>query len=227
MQAPTSRTVLIGFEASGVMRDAFMARGIPAISCDLKPSARPGPHIRGNVFDHLGRGWLAAILHPPCDFLTVAAEWAFGDGPYHQQVKPGTLVGQARRDARAAAIADFQRCLDAPIRHIAVENPVNCIGGYDQRVQPNWFGDDASKWTCFWLRNLPKLRPTGYRHGRIVDPDPQHLFGGGVERWANQTDSGQNRLSPSPDRAALRAETYPGIAAAAAKQWGDFIMGCG
>jgi hypothetical protein len=81
----------------------------------------------------------------------------------------------------------------------------------DQIVQPYWFGDDASKSTCLWLYGLPKLVPTNRVHGRIVD---------GRERWSNQTDTGQNRLSPSPDRWKIRSKTFQGIADAMAAQWG-------
>jgi hypothetical protein len=104
----------------------------------------------------------------------------------------------------------------APIPRIAIENPIGCIGTRirpaDQIIQPYEYGDDASKATCLWLKGLSLLRPTARVAGRIVD---------GKERWANQTDSGQNRLAPSADRWKLRSTTYPGIAAAMADQWGE------
>ena len=103
----------------------------------------------------------------------------------------------------------------ANIRRIALENPVGCISTRirppDQTIHPYQFGDDASKRTCLWLRGLPKLRPTAYVEPRWVGTRP---------RWANQTDSGQNRLAPSPTRAKQRSTTYPGIAQAMARQWG-------
>lgn len=80
-----------------------------------------------------------------------------------------------------------------------------------QIIQPYEFGEDASKKTCLWLKGLPLLVPTRYVEPRIVDGKP---------RWANQTDSGQNKLSPSADRGAIRAVTYQGIAEAMAYQWG-------
>ena len=110
----------------------------------------------------------------------------------------------------------------APIPRVAIENPIGCIGTRirpaDQIVQPYDFGDDASKATCLWLKGLSPLRPTARLAGRIVS-DPR--TGKTVERWANQTDSGQNRLAPSADRWKLRSTTYPGLAAAMADQWGD------
>lgn len=91
MNAP--QRILVGMERSGRVRDALIALGHDAVSCDLLPSDRPGPHIIGNVFDHLSDGWDAGIFFPDCTYLTISAEWAYGDGPYHQKVKPETLTG--------------------------------------------------------------------------------------------------------------------------------------
>jgi hypothetical protein len=156
-----------------------------------------------------------AIFHPMCTYLTVSAAWAFGDGPYHQKVKPGTLVGAARRAARDVAIDNFRKLLSLPYPK-AIENPApsfisKAIRPPDQTIQPYEFGDDASKRTGLWLEGLPRLNPTKRINGRIVK---------GKERWSNQTDSGQNRLSPSDHRWIERSKTYPGIALAMANQWG-------
>lgn len=169
-----------------------------------------------------------AVLHPMCTFLTVSAAWAFNDPDfikysgvgYHQRVKPGTLTGAARREARAEALDNFRRLLALPYPK-AIENPAPsfvsaAIRPPDQTVQPYEFGDDASKRTGLWLDRLPKLRPTKRIPGRIV-----MTAKGPVERWANQTDSGQNRLSPSDDRWLKRSDTYPGIARAMGNQWGN------
>lgn len=100
-----------------------------------------------------------------------------------------------------------------------MENPIGCLSKLvrspDQIIQPNWFGDDASKSTCLWLQGLPPLEPTNLTYPRIVFNNGKWAM-----RWANQTDSGQNNLPPSNDRWALRSETYPGIADAMAEQWG-------
>jgi hypothetical protein len=212
---------LVGMERSGRVRDALIALGHDAVSCDLLPSDRPGPHIQGDVFDHLGDGWDGAVLFPDCTYLTCSAEWAYGDGPYHQKVKPETLVGALRRAARDRAVEDFRRCLDAPIERIAVENPRGVVSSRirkpTQEIQPYQFGEDASKATGLWLKGLAPLRPTFRVAGRMVE----WPLGSGkmVERWANQTDSGQNRLPPSVDRAAQRGITYIGVAMAMAWQW--------
>lgn len=208
--------VLIACESSGRVRDAFLALGHDAMSCDLLPTESPGPHYQGNVIDVIGGGWDLMIAHPPCTYLTSAAEWAYTDGPYHQAVKPGTLTGAARREAREQALDFFVSLWHAPVARIAVENPVGIvssrIGKPSQIIQPHQFGEDASKQTCLWLLNLPKLTPTAHIAPRMVKGRP---------RWANQTDSGQNRLSPGPDRWKIRSATYPGIAAAMASQWGN------
>ncbi len=156
--------------------------------------------------------WDLMIAHPPCTYLTNSAAWAFGDGPYHQQVRPGTLVGAARREAREEAVAFVKALHDAPIAKVAIENPVGSLSTLwrkpDQTVQPWQFGHDASKATCLWLKGLSKLEPTSI------------LPGGAKARRGNQTGSGQNKLPPTPDRWKIRSLTYPGIAAAMAEQWG-------
>lgn len=210
--------VLIGCEFSATVRLAFAAAGHNAWSCDLLPSSVTGQHIRGDVREVLNDEWDLGIFHPPCTFLTISAEWAYGDGPYHQKVKPETLVGAARRAAREEAVEFFRALWNAPIPHIAIENPIGVISSRickpHQIIQPHWFGHDASKATCLWLKNLPLLKPTSCVLPRLVDGKP---------RWNNQTDTGQNRLSPSIDRWAKRSLTYPGVAAAFAVQWGTYI----
>lgn len=131
--------------------------------------------------------------------------------------------GRPRSELTDEAL-DFVRLLmAAPIDKIMIENPTGCISTRtrksDQTVQPYEFGDDASKKTCLWLKNLPKLvkDPKDRVPGRIVGVDKR---GRPIERWANQTDSGQNKLAPSEDRAHIRSITYPGIAKAIAEQYG-------
>lgn len=228
--------VLIACERFGVIRDAFRKAGHEALSCDLVDTLAPGPHYTGDVRNILGNGWDLIIAHPDCTYLTNSAAWAFGDGPYHQAVKPGTLVGASRRAARVDAL-DFVRLLmAAPIPRIAIENPVgaisNAIRKPDQIIQPYEYGDDASKATCLWLKGLPTLTPTQFVEPRLVCSDcgvvftygqhkcPECSSGRYRPRWGNQTDSGQNKLSPSADRAMERARTYQGWADAMVDQWG-------
>lgn len=211
--------VLVACERFGVIRDAFNAKGHDAWSCDLVDSVSGGKHYRCDVKDILNDGWDLLIAHPDCTYLTISAAWAFKDGPYHQRVKEGTLVGQARRDARDEALGFVRVLMDAPIEKICIENPVGFISKAirkpDQIIQPYEFGDDASKATCLWLKNLPLLIPTERVQGRIVMHN-----GKLVERWSNQTDGGHNKLPPSEGRAMQRAKTYQGWADAMAEQWG-------
>jgi hypothetical protein len=210
--------VLIGFERFGVLREAFRKRGHDAWSCDLAPAEDKSQfHFCCDIFDIVNQEWDLAILHPDCTFLTVSAAWAFTDGPYHQRVKLGTLVGASRRVAREKALQQVGDLMALNIERIAIENPAASFisSRYrkaDQIIHPNQFGDDASKATGLWLKNLPALAPTKQIEPRIIAGKP---------RWANQTDSGQNRLSPSPDRAMLRSKTYSGIADAMGEQWGS------
>lgn len=198
--------VLVACEFSGIVRDAFKVLGHDAWSCDILPSARTGQHVQGDVLALLTQRWDLLIAHPPCTYLCSSG-----------------LHWNKRRPERAAktkaALAFVKMLLDADIPRIALENPVGCIGTkirpFDQLIQPYEFGADASKKTCLWLKGLPRLISTERVQGRFV----WHK-GKFVERWANQTDSGQNRLGPSEARGQLRAITYQGVADAMAKQWG-------
>jgi hypothetical protein len=204
--------VLIACEHSGTVRDAFRARGHDAWSCDLLPDASPagGPHIQRDVLQVITRstyGWDLMIAHPPCTYLASSG-----------------IHWNTRRPERAAqtedALAFFDALLRAPIDRIAIENPIGVastrIRKPDQIIHPYMFGDDASKATCLWLKGLPRLiaNVSQYAEGREVLHNGKY-----VTRYANQTDSGQNKLGPSPDRWALRSKTYPGIANAMAAQW--------
>lgn len=196
--------VLVACEYSGAVRDAFIANGHDALSCDLLPSDAPGPHYQGDVTDILGDGWDLMIAHPPCTYLSVSG--------MHWTTR-GLRDPQLTEDA-----LDFVRLLlDVPIPRIALENPVSVISSRirkpDQIISPHQFGHDASKKTCLWLKDLPLLTPTDIVDGRMID---------GKRRWGNQTDSGQNKLAPSADRWKIRSATYKGIAKAMADQWGIF-----
>lgn len=205
--------VLIACECSGVVRDAFAALGHDAWSCDVKPSAGGGQHLQADVREVLRDGWDLMIAHPPCTYLSVSGmHW--------------TARGLRDPALTQDALDFFARLMLAPIDRICIENPISVASSWlrepDQVVQPYEFGDDASKATALWLKNLPRLRidPAQRVSGRFVrDAD-------GVmrERWSNQTDSGQNRLAPSNERAAVRAQTYPGLARSMAEQWGGRVV---
>lgn len=206
------KRILVGCECSGRVRDALIAKGHDAVSCDLKPTERPGPHIQGDIFEAMQGGvWDMLIAFPDCTYLT-------GSGLHWNSRIEG------RAEKTEAALEFVRRLLDAPIPQIALENPVGCIGTRirpaSQSIQPYEFGEDASKRTCLWLKGLPPLvkNPALRVPGRMVEWP--RGSGKMVERWANQTDSGQNALPPSDNRAEERSRTYWGIALAFADQWG-------
>ena len=221
--------ILIACEYSGVVRDAFIAKGHQAVSCDLLPTEKPGPHYQGDVRDILDHGWDMLIAHPDCTYLTCSAAWAFKDGPYHQKVSDGTLVGKERREARTAALQFVETLASAKIKRIAIENPasgfINTMldlvqYGFrtnfpTQVIHPYQFGHDASKATGLALKNLPNLVQTKYIEPRMVERVGKKP----LPRWGNQTDSGQNNLTPSENRWKDRARTYQGWADAMADQW--------
>ena len=192
---------------SGRVRDALRARGHDAWSCDLLPCmSSPLWHIQGDALEALsGQQWDMLIAFPPCTYLCVSGQhW------------------NSRRPSRQALTEDaaefFMALANADVPRIAIENPIGIMSTRwrkpDQIIQPYQFGHDASKKTCLWLKGLPQLTPTQYIPGRTVIGNGQTLT-----RWANQTDSGQNRLGPLDDRALIRSLTYQGIADAMAEQW--------
>jgi hypothetical protein len=217
--------VLVACEYSGRVRDEFIKQGHDAMSCDLLPTDSPGPHYQGDVRDLLGNGWDLMVAHPPCTYLSVSGmHW----------------TKRGLRDPRLTEEAlDFvSELLSAPVERIALENPISVISSRirkpDQVISPHQFGHDASKKTCLWLKNLPPLRPTNLVEPRWICcglplTESVGRYGcancGGKNkpkpRWSNQTDSGQNRLTPSEDRWKLRSTTYQGIAEAMAAQWGN------
>lgn len=188
--------VLIACEYSGTVRDAFIAAGHDAMSCDLLPTDVPGPHYQGDVFDIIGDGWDLMVAHPPCTHLAVSgAAW------FHK-----------KQDVQPAALQFVRDLLNAPISMICLENPISIISTRirkpDQVVQPWMFGHKEQKATCLWLKALPKLEATNDVYDEMMLlPKNQR------ERM--------HYLPPSPDRWKLRSKTYDGIAQAMADQWSN------
>lgn len=185
--------VLVGCEFSGRIRDAFTARGHHAMSCDLLPSETPGYHHQGDISDVLNMGWDVGIFHPPRTHLAVSGARYFAE---------------KRKDGRQQeGINFFMLCINAPIPHIAVENPVSIMSTVyrkpDQIVQPFWFGHPETKATCLWLKNLPPLKPT-------------HMVTGRAHRIHN--------MPPGPNRWKERSRTYQGFADACAQQWSAALL---
>lgn len=185
-----------------MVRDAFIALGHDAYSCDLiacEAGTHRNRHHQCDVLYLLDELWDLAIFHPPCTYLC-------SSGLHWNKRRPW----RAKETERA--IEFVQALMDARMPRIAIENPIGCISTRirkpDQTIQPWQFGHPESKATCLWLKNLPLLRPTNI----LPRPDSG--------RWANQTASGQNKLGPSENRWKERSRTYAGIAAAMAEQWG-------
>ena len=191
--------VLVACEYSGRVRNAFRARGIDAVSCDLLPSEDNSPHhIQGDVRPLLSQPWDMVIAHPPCTYLANSGVRWRVERKEWEQVSDG---------------ADFfLACLNANAPLVAVENPVmhkyarEAIGGERPSftVQPWQFGDPAKKRTCFWTRGLPPLTPTSDMTAADARADC-HLASPGPVRWKE------------------RSRTYPGLAAAIADQWGAIL----
>jgi hypothetical protein len=183
--------VLVACEFSGIVRDAFLALGHDAWSCDLYPTERGSNHFQGNVFEQriLKRGWDLMIAHPDCTFLTVS-------GAKHMRI-------EWREEAQLMALHCVRALWKFPVEQIAIENPVGKLSslwrGPDQIIQPYHFGDPFMKTTCLWLKNLPALQKTN------------DLGGGEQACW---------KEPPGPERKKNRSRTYQGIAEAMAEQWG-------
>lgn len=196
--------ILVACEFSGIVRDAFIAGGHEAVSCDLEPCERGGPHIQGDVRKVLADGWDFMIAHPPCTYLTVTGNKWF-KAEYRDRFPD-------RIKQRGEAIDFFYDLVGAPIEKICIENPVGIMSRLyrkpDQIIQPFWFGHVEPKKTCLWLKNLPKLHAT-----EIVTPR-YHITKSGkrVPEWYYTP-------SPSPERQKLRNRTFEGIAKAMAEQW--------
>lgn len=182
--------VLVACEYSGVVREAFRAKGHDAWSCDLLESEDNSPyHLQEDVLPLLDQGWDLMIAHPPCTHLSVS-------GARHFAAKRASGVQQE-------ALEFVGLILSANIPKIALENPVSIISSHfrkpDQIIQPWQYGHGETKATCLWLKGLPKLTPTNIVEGRS---DRIH------------------KMPPGPNRWKERSRTYQGIAEAMASQWG-------
>jgi hypothetical protein len=190
--------VLVACEFSGIVRDAFIKKGHNAISCDLLPTERPGPHYQGDVMDIINEGFDLMVAHPPCTYLCNSGVcWLYNKD------KSKNID---RWESMKSGAEFFKILLNTSIPRIAVENPImhkyakEIIGASQtQTIQPWQFGHGETKATCLWLKNLPPLISTKVVKGRL---QRLHL------------------LPPSKDRAKLRSVTYQGLADAMAEQWG-------
>lgn len=218
--------VLVACEFSGIVRDAFIAKGHDAMSCDLLPTEKPGPHYQGDVLNIIHDGWDMMIAHPPCTHLAVSgARWF-----------------KNKQREQSEALKFVQILMNAGIPRIAIENPISIISSRirkpDQIIQPWMFGHGETKATCLWLKNLPKLEPTdvvvpewairadGSVHlsAKGKKDNPTHFLTGRTARVLSGPQLDQwNRIHkepPGPDRWKNRSRTYRGISEAMANTWG-------
>jgi len=190
--------VLIACEFSGIVRDAFIKKGHEALSCDLLPTESEGPHYQGDIFDIIDDGWDLMIAHPPCTYLTNAANrWLTEDC--------AATTAEERIELREEAIEFFIALQQAPIEKIAIENPqphpyvLTRVGKKYDKIQPHNFDEPYQKGIYLWLKNLPPLISTVIETRR-----EQKCF----------------NMSPGKNRSKERSRFFPGIADAMANQWG-------
>lgn len=184
--------VLVACEWSGTVRDAFLAAGHDAMSCDLLPTESEGPHYQGDVRDVLSESWDLIVAHPPCTRLCLSGlRW----------LDERDLWGDLDEAAEF-----FRLFSEHPAERVAVENPiphrhaVERIGRkYDQIVQPWQFGEAETKAVCLWLKGLPPLIASEV----VQNAEPK-----------------VHKMSQSPGRAKERSRFFKGIARAMAAQWG-------
>jgi hypothetical protein len=197
--------ILIACEESDEVRGRFEQLGFDAWSCDLQPNRNTNAkHYQCNIFDIINEGWDAMIAFPPCTHLAVSgAAW----------------FEQKRKDGRQQQGIDFfMAMVNAPIKHIAIENPIGIMSKIyrkpDQIIHPYYFGDEARKKTCLWLKNLPKLK-------HLKEPD---LFESKVTHVSQgKTVNGYPAWMFNNDKK-HRSKTFPGIAEAMANQWSQYLI---
>ena len=193
--------VLVACEFSGIVRDAFIKRGHDAVSCDLLPTERPGPHIQGNIFELglLNEYWDLMIAHPVCTHLCRQANrWNVTDDR-EEAFQDAVQKWDYFKSANAK-----RKCLENPIPHKRAKQN---MGDYSQIIQPHQFGHDYSKATCLWLDKLPKLEPTKHVELTYYTTPNGHKYTRG---WYF-----------TPRNTRDRSRTFQGIADAMAEQWGS------
>tara|TARA_R110001632_G_scaffold153307_1_gene271135 strand:+ start:43 stop:777 length:735 start_codon:yes stop_codon:yes gene_type:complete len=215
--------VLIACEESQAVTKQFRALGHNAYSCDILPSSGGHPewHIQGDALQvayDSEYNWDLMIAHPPCTYLAVSgARWLYNkDGTRNEE----RFVNQAK------GLAFVRQLMDAPIEHIAIENPVSVISSQirkpNQIVQPYHFGDEASKKTCLWTKNLPDLV-----HTDVVGKGEMKEWvdkNGKAKRQAMWYYEALSKAKTPEERRTLRSKTFVGIARAMAVQWSDYVL---
>ncbi len=217
--------VLIACECSGIVRNAFLRRGHDAWSCDLRPAEDiTNRHIVGDARLLLRDGWdLLMVAHPPCTRLCRSGRrWLSGPGNLTPPKQlPRGRTWESMKAEFEAGVDLFTAFWRAPIDRVAIENPeMHDIARArmpadlprPQMVQPHWFGHPEYKATGWYLRGLPPLEPTE----RLPEPPK------GSEAWKQWNRVW--RMPPGADRGQHRSRFFPGMAEAAADQWGSYAL---
>ena len=208
--------VLVACEESQVVTKEFRLLGHEAYSCDILDCSGNNPewHIKDDVLNHINSKWDLMIAHPPCTYLAVSGNrWLYNkDGSKNKQ----------RWENRLISLKFVEDLLNAPIKYIALENPVSVISSQirkpEQIIQPYMFGDEATKTTCLWLKNLPLLEPT-----KIVEKGDRIYYKSGKShpKWYAEALS---KSKTKEERQRIRSKTFLGIAKAMANQWSKYIV---
>jgi len=218
--------ILIACEESQATTKAFRKLGHEAFSCDLLPCSGGHPewHYQCDIFEVINKGWDLMVAHPPCTFLTGSGvQWLSNPEdkalPFEER-RPHPKYPNRRNDMLDSV--EFVKALyEADIKHIAIENPVGLLSSRwrkpDQIVQPYMFGDEATKTTCLWLKDLPLLLPTN-----IVGKGERTIFASGKSHPKWYADALKNAKTKE-ERQTLRSKTFEGMAQAFAEQWGGIF----
>jgi hypothetical protein len=208
--------VLVACEESQAVTKQFRLLGHEAYSCDILDCSGGNPewHIKYNVLNHINSNWDLMIAHPPCTYLSVSGNrWLYNkDGSKNEE----------RWKNRLISLKFVEDILNSPVRHIALENPVSVISSQirkpEQIIQPYMFGDEATKTTCLWLKNLPPLKPT-----KIVGKGDRIYYKSGKShpKWYAEALS---KSKTKEERQKIRSKTFQGIAKAMANQWSKYII---
>ena len=224
MNNPANYRVLVSCEESQSVTIELRKRGFQAFSCDLQPCTGGYPewHFQRDVFEVIDMGWDMMIAFPPCTFLTVTgARWLYN---------ADKTKNEARWEAQDEAVEFVKRLYYSDIKHVAIENPVGKLSSLwmkpTQIIQPYYFGDEAQKTTCLWLKGLPKLQHL--KEPNLFDSDVTHCGRGEMittstgktfSKWFWNTSKIKGK-----ERQIIRSKTFPGIAREMARQWGDALI---
>lgn len=208
--------VIVACEESQIVTKSLRDLGHEAFSCDILPCSGGFHkwHIQDDIFNHIDRDWDLMIAHPPCTYLTVTGNRWFKNKDGSKNLK--------RYELRDQALEFVDRLLNCSIPHISLENPVGFISTSirkpNQIIQPYMFGDEASKKTCLWTKNLPNLKPT-----KIVGKGDRIYYKSGKSHPKWYAEALTKSKTPE-ERKTLRSKTFPGIANAMAKQYSEYII---